>query len=203
MERAENGNVNAIFGKSKLEMLACSSGTTGKAKHIPVSGALQKTMMGVLGNLVAFQPKVRPPYRPLYKEMQILCKPRWRYTPTGIPIGPLSAFFTSTSLMMAQWSTPYDAHVVDTEAEAMYVSLLFGIRDRDLARIEGGFASGLYNMLTYIEGNWRDLVADVRSGRLKKTLDLTEEQRSAITKHLVADPERADELEAEFKKGEL
>ena len=83
----------------------------------------------------------------------------------------------------------------------MYVSILFGIRDRNLYHIEGGFASGLYNMLTFIERNWRDLVEDVRSGRLKEGLNVSEEQRRVINKYLVHDPERASELEAEFKKG--
>ncbi|XP_043229044.1 probable indole-3-acetic acid-amido synthetase GH3.9 [Amphibalanus amphitrite] len=201
VERAENGDVNAILGKSKLVMMACSSGTTGKSKHIPISSEVQNTMLSMLAGLFTFQPQIKSAHRPLYKEMQILCRPRWRYSPTGIPIGPLSGYFTNKSILLAQWSTPFEAHVVDTEAEAMYVSLLFGIRDRNLCRIEGGFASGLYNMLMFIETNWRDLVADVRSGRLKEGLDLTEEQRRVITKYLVADPQRADELENEFNKG--
>ena len=182
-------------------MMACSSGTTGKSKHIPVSSGIQNTMMGMLGGLYGFQPEFRQPFRPLYKEMQILCQPRWRYAPCGIPIGPLSGLFTQKPFMMAQWATPFEAHVVDTEAEAMYVSILFGIRDRNLYHIEGGFASGLYNMLTFIEHNWRDLVEDVRSGRLKEGLNVSEEQRRVINKYLVPDPERASELEAEFKKG--
>ena len=203
VEKAENGEVNAILGKSKLMMMACSSGTTGKAKHIPISSGMQNTMLWMLGSLHGLQPKFRPLVRPLYKEMQILCQPRWRYSPTGLPIGPLSGLFTKASYMMAQWATPFEAHVVDTEAEAMYVSLLFGLRDRELFRIEGGFASGLFNMLTFIETNWRDLVADIRSGRVKESLPLKEEHRRVINKYLVSDPARADELEVEFKKGGL
>ena len=158
-------------------------------------------MLGMLGGIYGLQPQFRGVHRPLYKDLQILCQPRWRYSSTGLPIGPLSGLFTKSAFMLAQWSTPFEAHVVDTEAEAMYVSLLFGIRDRYLARIDGGFASGLYNVLTFIENNWRDLVADVRSGRLKEGLNVSEEHRRVINKYLVPDPERADELEAEFKKG--
>ena len=92
--------------------------------------------------------------------------------------------------------------MIDSETEAVYVSLLFAIRDRDLIHMDGGFASALYNMMKFIEVNWRDLVADVRSGRLKESLNVSEDHRRVINTHLVPDPERAHELETEFEKGE-
>ena len=202
LRRAENGDVSAILGKSQLLMMACSSGTTGSSKHIPISSGFSAAMLEMYAAMFEFQPWMRKMRGPLYKEMAILCQPRWRYSPSGLPIGPLSGIYFKKPQMLAQYATPFGAHVVDTETEAIYVSLLFGLRDRDLCRIDTGFASTFYNMMQFLEHNWRSLVEDVRSGRLSEGLNVSEEQRRAINKHLVPDPQRAHELEAQFEKGE-
>ncbi|XP_043231784.1 probable indole-3-acetic acid-amido synthetase GH3.9 [Amphibalanus amphitrite] len=201
LERAENGDVGAILGKSKLLLMACSSGTTGKSKHIPISSGFSAVMLQMHAALCVFQPLPQTVRVPLYKEMALLCKPRWRYTPSGLPIGPLSGIYSKKPHMLAQYATPFGAHVVDTETEAIYTSLLFGLRDPDLCRVDFGFASTFYNVMQFLESHWRDLVEDIRSGRLKENLNVTEEQRRAINKHLVPDPQRAHQLEVEFKKG--
>ena len=191
-----------MFGKSKVIMFACSSGTTGTAKHIPVTSNFTSAMSQMYAALHLFQPSYKGGRYPLCKEFAVLCQPRWRYTPSGLRIGPVSGLSADKPILLAGYATPVEAHVVDSEAEAVYVSLLFALRDRDLIRMDGGFASSLYNTMKFLESNWRDLVADVRSGRLKEDLKVSEEHRRVINRHLVADPERAHELEVQFGKGE-
>ena len=101
------------------------------------------------------------------------------------------------------FTTPKAGYDIPDEGSTRYIHLLFGIRHRDLQKIETIFVSLAYFAFLDLEKEWSNLVKDVQNGTLKEDLDITPEIRAQLLARLSPDPERAAELEREFKKGNL
>lgn len=67
--------------------------------------------------------------------------------------------------------------------------------------MEANFASLVYFAFVFLEKNWEDLVDDVRSGELKRSLNVPEEVRGNLSVLLRADVTRAKELTLAFEAG--
>ena len=122
-------------------------------------------------------------------------------TPSGILAGPGSA---SRQLMEFgdMFTSPEAAYDIDKDTPARYVHVLFGLRFRDLSKIETIFVPIVYYAMKEIEREWRNLVKDIREGTLTADLDIPTETRRLLEERLFPDPQRADELEREFNKGQ-
>jgi len=59
-----------------------------------------------------------------------------------------------------------------TEPEALYVHLLFGLKDRNLGILEANFAQIVYSGLFALEAQWKLLVEDVELGRVNPDLKI-------------------------------
>ncbi|PIK56436.1 putative indole-3-acetic acid-amido synthetase GH3.9 [Apostichopus japonicus] len=80
--------------------------------------------------------------------------------------------------------------------------MLFGIRDKEIGLLMCIFTTHLLEVMHLMENKWPQLLEDLSTGRLSQDLKLAPEVRDALTKELKGgDPERAAELEKEFKKG--
>ncbi|KAF0309563.1 GH3 domain-containing protein [Amphibalanus amphitrite] len=196
------GDVRALFGPGQeLAMFYCSSGTTGVSKYIPMTKTgFKEQYLKVVGCVYGFIGKYYFP-RNLYKVAIFPCAPRWRYTSTGVKIGPSSAHQLSSEVLVCQYTVPLEANIIRKEAEAMHVAFVLALRDRDVYFWEAGFAFSLWNQLQFLERNWPVIVNDIRCGKLSPALDITEEQRKAIDSLLSPDTERAAELQKEFERG--
>lgn len=100
------------------------------------------------------------------------------------------------------FTTPEIGFSILDEMSTRYVHLLFGIRYKDLRRIETVFVTLIYSAFIDLEKYWRDLVKDVRLGTLKEDLNIPVHIREGLLPYLTPSPERAGELEAEFCKGD-
>lgn len=118
----------------------------------------------------------------------------------GIEIGPISASSQIYSFK-DDFTTPEAGYNIADETSTRYVHLLFGLRHRDLRKIETVFVTLVYTAFADLETNWKDLVNDIRAGTLKPDLKIPENIRVQLVKKLAPDDARADELEAEFLKG--
>ncbi|XP_037073123.1 jasmonoyl--L-amino acid synthetase JAR6-like [Pollicipes pollicipes] len=202
IQRVMDGDLRALYGpKENISMFYCSSGTTGSSKHIPMtSNGFNKTMANIFGAIHGFVGKDFFP-SDLMKVMQLPCAPRWRYTKTGVKIGPASVHAMSSVLVASQYSMPREANIIASEAEALHVGFVLALRDRGISSWEAGFAFGLWNQLQFLERHWPLLVQDIRTGRLNATLKVSDEQRRTIDALLTPEPRRADELQREFELG--
>ncbi|XP_043197164.1 GH3 domain-containing protein-like isoform X1 [Amphibalanus amphitrite] len=201
IERAMQGDVRALFGPGQeLAMFYCSSGTTGVSKYIPMTRTgFKEQYLKVVGCMYGFIGKYYFPWN-LYKVATFPCAPRWRYTSTGVKIGPSSAHRLTSKVLSSQYTMPVEANIIRKEAEAMHVAFVLALRDRDVYFWEAGFSFSLWNQLQFLERNWPVIVNDIRCGRLSPALDITEEQRKAIDSLLSPDSERAAELQKEFER---
>ena len=122
-------------------------------------------------------------------------------TPSGILAGPISAaaaIFGSPNV----YTSPEAAYDIEHETPCRYIHVLFGLRYRELTEIETVFVSIVFYAMEEIEKQWQNLVKDIREGSLKADLDISPEIRSRLEEQLFPDPQRADELEREFRKGQ-
>ena len=122
-------------------------------------------------------------------------------TADGTPKGPLSSFYFLRSLEDDVFTSPLVVYSISDERTTRYVHLLFGLRFHSLYAIDTTFASVLYVVFHDLESMWPELVKDIRRGTLKKELVMAKDHRAELESYLSPDPQRADELEVEFKKG--
>ena len=64
-----------------------------------------------------------------------------------------------------------------TEPEALYINLLFALKDRNLGILEANFAQLVYSGLLALEAQWKSLVEDVELGRVNPILNIKEDVR--------------------------
>uniref|UniRef100_A0A8C3XRC4 GH3 domain containing n=1 Tax=Chelydra serpentina TaxID=8475 RepID=A0A8C3XRC4_CHESE len=88
------------------------------------------------------------------------------------------------SLPAAAWPlptlycAPEEAGAVPSRAAALYVQLLFALRERALRALEAGLVSELYDALGVLRAGWQGLAQDLASGRLSPRLELPEGTRA-------------------------
>ena len=63
---------------------------------------------------------------------------------------------------------------IPTEQEAVYVHLLFALKDRELGFLFSIFAMHLYNIMVTLQNNWENLVSDIGRGSLKEDLPISQ-----------------------------
>ncbi|XP_075767411.1 GH3 domain-containing protein [Pelodiscus sinensis] len=113
----------------------------------------------------------------------------------------------SCALPAAAWPlptlycTPEGAGTVPSRAVALYLQLLFALRERALRALEAGLASELYDALDILRASWEGLAQDLARGRLSAQLELPEGTRHQLEGLLVPDTARAAELRAECARG--
>ncbi|XP_067397062.1 GH3 domain-containing protein [Emydura macquarii macquarii] len=112
------------------------------------------------------------------------------------------------SLPAAAWplptlycAPPAEAGTVPSRAVALYVQLLFALRQRALRVLEAGLVSELYDALGLLRAGWEGLAQDLASGKLSRRLELPAETRRRLDARLAPDTARAAVLRAECARG--
>ena len=67
-----------------------------------------------------------------------------------------------------------------TEPEALYVHLLFALKDRNLGTLEANFAQLVYSGLYALEAQWKLLVDDIELGRVNPDLEINGDVRRSV-----------------------
>ncbi|XP_067948117.1 GH3 domain-containing protein-like [Watersipora subatra] len=198
-----NGQTN-VMSPSQPYILAMTSGTSGTPKMLPTSKKGQTTFFfkGILPVFHILFTHMEG-LRNLQKKLKFFYTPRFRSSPSGLPIGPNSSSPKNSQLELSFHSTPAAAFDILSEPEALYVYLLFGLKDRKLGYLEANFASLIYTAFVSMERNWKDLVSDIRNGSVNETLNIDSGIRNKLNAQLSADCQRADELQTEFERGFL
>ena len=64
-----------------------------------------------------------------------------------------------------------------TEPEALYIHLLFALKDRNLGILEANFAQLVYSGLLALQTQWKLLVDDIERGRVNPDLEIKDDVR--------------------------
>nr|XP_054749690.1 uncharacterized protein LOC129255353 [Lytechinus pictus] len=197
------GGEENVLIKGKPLRFGLTSGTTGQRKMIVTSKS--RILLFILKFVPIGQRILRksilPSFSPLLKTCYVYTHTQPKDPCPGITMGPTTMLNLPDLLYRLQYSTPPAGMRLTNERQATYVHLLFALRDPDLQAIFTIFAASLYNTFKILEEEWPCLVNDMREGCISDSINLDHEVKISLEKELHPDPKRADELEAEFKKG--
>jgi len=202
MERIARGE-QKVLTADRVEYLGVTSGTTGQRKLLPVTrahlGHMQRA--GMLGRAVVTE-KLPSPRRPARGMILMNAVLRER-SEGGLLTGALTAIATHSMGRSASLAitSPPEAFRLRTHADALYLHLLFGLRERELGSLMAPFASGLLDMVHLLERRGQDLVDDLARGVVRPELDLEPEQRRHLQSLLRPEPERAREVSQALQQG--
>lgn len=113
----------------------------------------------------------------LQKSLKFFYSPKWRYTESGLPIGPNSSSPSNSQRILHLYTTPKAGFDIMTEPEALYIHLLFALKDRNLGILEANFAQLVYSGLLALEAQWKLLVDDIEHGRVNSGLEIDDDVR--------------------------
>lgn len=191
-----------VLTKDKPIILALTSGTNGQTKMLPM---IQAQRLAFLTQGVALSLHTMYGHFPgchnLQKILKFFYTPKMKQSKGGLPIGPNSSSPKNSAAMLSSYSTPLPGMEILTEPEALYVHLLFGLKDPLLGILEANFASLIYSAFVELEHQWPQLVRDIERGELNPDLNIPPEIREQLSNLLKPDPERAAKLKEEFSKG--
>jgi hypothetical protein len=202
MERVARGERNVLTA-DPLEYLGVTSGTTGQRKLLPMTGSYLRGMQqaGLIGQ-AAVAEKVPAARRPA-RGMLLLNAVLHERSEGGLLTDGFSAIATHrlgrTAALL--FTSPLDVYRMRAHTEALYLHLLFGLRERELGSLLVPFASGLLDMVHVLERRGSDLVEDLARGVVRPELGLEPDQRRRIQAQLRPDPERARELALLLQRG--
>ncbi|QRO02549.1 GH3 auxin-responsive promoter family protein [Archangium violaceum] len=202
MERIARGERNVLTA-DKVEYLGVTSGTTGQRKLLPVTRHHMSHMQRsrVIGQAVVAE-KV-PASRQASRGMLLMNAVLRERSQGGLPTGALTAIsvHAMSRLLPLVTTSPREAFLLRAHADALYLHLLFGLRQREVGSLQAPFASGLLDMVHLLERRGADLVEDIGRGVLRPELELEPAQRRQLQARLRPDPERARELTQVLQQG--
>ncbi len=126
-----------------------------------------------------------------------------RRLPDGTPLGNISGSAAKSYKMLFPYylTSPIPVLYPDGYMPMMYLKIFYALKDRGTSFLFSVFMSNLVDMMVYIENNWQSLCDDIRNGTFSESVQIDEETVKKLAPYTKPDPARADELEAEFKKG--
>ncbi|KAJ8297381.1 hypothetical protein KUTeg_023912 [Tegillarca granosa] len=199
--RMMKGETNVLTSKPPA-MFAVTSGTSGKSSIVPTSNRHRFVFFKYAISIVVYSMmKAFPANKQLQKILKFFYTPRWRKSESGLLIGPSSSTPTNTRAILNLYSTPKEGLNILDEPVALYIHLLFGLRERDIGTIEANFSSTIYTAFKALEYHKETLVHDIMFGCLNSKLEIDKETRNDLESLLIPDPERAKEIKGAFSKG--
>jgi len=201
VERIKNGELTVMTKDPPLQ-LAVTSGTSGQSSLLPTTNHIF-TRFFLSGIALLFERlnSTHPEWTTLQRSMKLYYTPRWRFTDSGLRIGPNSSNPDSAKRIYHLYSTPPPAYRILSEPEALYIHLLFALMDTNIGIIESNFAATVYTGLKSLEHSWKDLVQDIERGEINQSLNIPNDVREELQKVLQPNPDRAKDLRKEFEAG--
>ncbi|KAK3602319.1 hypothetical protein CHS0354_007110 [Potamilus streckersoni] len=194
IERMMKGEKNVLTADEPI-IFAVTSGTSGKSSIIPMLKKQQGAFfMQGIAILYDSMRRAFPGTGRLQKDLKFFYTPRFRMAECGIQIGPNSSSPANSKRILNMYSTPKAGYDIMTEPEALYVHLLFGLKDKNIGIIEANFSSLVYSAFRALDANWDNLVHDIEKGEVCPSLNIEEKVRLELNKQMKPDPKRAIEL---------
>ena len=200
IERLKQGE-GKILTAVKPTILGVTSGTSGKSSLLPSVPDMFRIFFKGVAVLYHLMVVNFPDIMNLQKDLKIFYTPQPRPDMGGIPVGPNSSNPKNSKSVWCMYSTPPPAFDILTEQEALYIHLLFGLKDRNLGMLESNFISLVFNSFHTLEQKWSQLCKDIESGIIDPDLNIDPEIRQKLQKYMTPDSKRAIELRDEFQKG--
>lgn len=205
VDRMVDGETGVMVSEP-VRLLGVTSGTSG-ARHLlpcPPSIGAHFFTRGITATFdVLF--RTWPAAFSLQRTLKLTYAPATLVSPGGVRIGPASSSPADPSFkrLLPLYSTPGPAFARLPEPEALYLHLLFALRDSKLGIIEANFVSLVAFAAGRLAADWAALADDLEAGAVSPaaTPSLTPTQRAELDALLTPDPARAAEVRAAAAAG--
>ena len=204
IERLAAGEQN-LLSSQPLVYFACSSGTTGPQKLIPVTRLQMRlnirTLLMPFG--LAIRQGILQPLRS--RAMVILTEHTGGQTPGGVPKGAaITGSFRYMGGIIDKFLTaPGEVMRVHDQATARYLQLLFALGEDQLSMILAFFPTMLLFTLRDLVTHKEALLRDLADGTLKRDLELSADVREYLRRRLIRQPARARALAALLERDQF
>lgn len=197
-----------LITNSAYRRFAASSGSTGKAKIIPLSLWSEwvcqcfsfSAPVGCAYKYFRKQGRLMPPQKGLLTA-EIGCSKLENGKSvsclSSIPLLNLKPFVPVFASSPEELQFTAD----DTKMDSHYLKLRFALPKRDISYLSTIFITTLESMFFYMEENWEMLCDDIEKGVINESIVCPPEMRAKLEKKVKPDPKRAEELRREFRKG--
>lgn len=203
INRMANGDKN-ILTSEEVEYFGHTSGTTGKQKLIPATKASRRIAskyMAFLTNRFSYE-NFKDNWK-YGKGLIIADIVMTTYTKGGVPICAATSGGMNSirHILPYLYTSPIEVMKIKDKETALYLHLLFALKETRLQYISGVFISNILDLFRVLEARHEELVRDIRRGRISSKINIDDNTRKDLNKLLAPNASRADELETEFKKG--
>ena len=207
IERMVNNGEKDLITTYPIVQYAETSGSIGVPKKIPVSKQSMEiytkyTITRVTALADAWHREHNRHGLPVgrgFNQLEIVD----RTLPDGTPLGNISGSAAKSYKMLFPYylTSPIPVLYPKGYIPMMYLKVRYALADRDTSFMFSVFMTNLVDMMNYIKNNWEWLVEDIRTGTFNKDVKIDEETKAELMKVTRPEPERAAELEREFRKG--
>lgn len=182
IEKMAKGYENILFSE-KIEYFGHTSGTTGKQKLIPTtksSRLIGSKYMAILLNRFAYD-NLKDVWN-CERGLTISDIVTTTYTEGGIPICSATSGGMKgiKNIIKYFYTSPIEVMEIKDKDSANYLHLLFALNERNLSNISAAFISNILDLFRILEDNYKDLIADIRKGRINRKIKLDEETRKKL-----------------------
>ena len=207
IERMVNQGERNLITVYPIVQYAETSGSVGVPKKIPVSDrSMQIYTKYTITRVTALAEEYhREHYHrslPIgrgFNQLEIVD----RTLPDGTPLGNISGSAAKSykALFPYYLTSPIPVLYPKGYIPMMYLKARYILADRDTSFMFSVFMTNLVDMMVYIQRNWKMLVEDIRTGTFNEDVKLDETTKAELMKITRPNPQRAEELEREFRRG--
>lgn len=206
IERMIDGESNLITAYPVVHY-AKSSGSVGNPKLIP---ATDRTLM-LYANYASYPVKIlmneylEAKYNRKLKDGYTLSTAVVTYetVKSGISKGTISGALLNKrkDVLSKIYPGPIEITFSNEIQSYKYLKSLFNLKEENVVAFSAPFTTALFDIMYYIEKNWKTLVSDIEKGQISASEDIPDDLRAKYQEMMKPDPERAAKLRAEFEKG--
>ncbi|XP_054625272.1 GH3 domain-containing protein isoform X2 [Dunckerocampus dactyliophorus] len=155
-----------VITAGKVLILAMTSGTSGPSAMLLSTKDTNSEffLQGVVVCLDAMR-QAFPASDNLQRTTKFFYMPTFHQSEAGIPIGPNSSTPASSRHMLNLYTTPSPAFQVPSEKDALYLHLLFSLKDPSVGTLESNFTSTVFYAFQSLQERWQELVEDIERGK--------------------------------------
>lgn len=132
-----------------------------------------------------------------------LMEAKFETLPNGLLAGSISGrgMYSIKNILFLMFTSPKEVVFPKEMMDSKYIHLRFALMERDLSYIAAAFMTAVCDLIKYLELNWEMIVDDIEKGTINSEIKIPEETRKTLEGKIKPNPQRAEELRREFKKG--
>lgn len=203
IERQINGENNLITS-DPAAYYCISSGSEDKPKYVPITQRdidimkiyLLDVVMGTIREGMKDVPE-KELFGKIFEVGEFYRTFMENGTMNGVRSGAFYRWLEAEGEMDFSWFTaPMEVFFPEKLEDMLYVKLRFALACRELTMIEGIFVHRLVRTLRFLVQNWEAFLSDIETGGVSECFRVSEEWKDYLTRNLLPDAGRAEELRA-------